>query len=293
MFLQATHRTRYEYRYPSVDSHNEVRLMPITGPTQRCISFSLDVHPGAPVFSYEDVGGVVHHFGIREPHLSLEIVANAIVETFDVNPFSALNLVAPDGDFYSLSTTKDAWAEFLSPSPYVRLVPEAAQIARRVHRSGNGAVARFLIDLNRHLFELLDYDPGATDVHSTVEEVLIGRAGVCQDFAHLMVACCRSEGVPARYVSGYLYGGEGLRGELGTHAWVEALLPDGRWLALDPTNDLLANDHYIRVHVGRDYSDVPPTRGIYVGSPATKMEFGVTVVEARDLRGTENLAANC
>jgi transglutaminase-like putative cysteine protease len=148
-----------------------------------------------------------------------------------------------------------------------------------VRRGAGEAVVDFLLKLSRHLFESFSYDPDVTHVHSTVDEVLELGAGVCQDFAHVMIGCCRTQGIPARYVSGYLYSQQGsdMRGNEAMHAWVECALPDGRWLALDPTNNLLANDLYVRVHVGRDYSEVAPTRGVYMGTPAQSLEVTLSV----------------
>jgi transglutaminase-like putative cysteine protease len=282
MLLRARHHTRFKYPIPSIDSHNEVRLKPLNEPTQRCLRFSLDVSPATAIFSYETNGGTVHYFNIREPHTSLEIVATALVETFPINPYEGLNLLEPDWDFYAQEDTRQSYAEFLAESPYVTLHRESARIAEDV-RMPDTSVVKFLLDLNEHLYRLLEYDPDATHVHSRLDEVILKRAGVCQDYAHLMISCCRTQGIPARYVSGYLYGGEGIRGEQGTHAWVDCLLPDGRWLALDPTNKLLANSHHIRVHVGRDYSEVTPTRGVYVGAASTSLDFGVSVQQVAEV----------
>ena len=270
MLLRATHRTVYDYLSPVGESHNEVRLEPLSDHTQTCRSFRLITSPVAKVFTYDDFGGRVHHFTLRNPHPTLEITAEAVVETKISNPFLGLNLLEPDSDFYHSDAIRQSMIEYLTPSPYVSRHPGAKEIGDRVWKPGQ-STASFLLALNHHLHETLLYDPLATTVHSTLDDVIAGQAGVCQDFSHLMIACCRARGIPARYVSGYLFAhrGDGLRGEQATHAWLECLLPDGRWLALDPTNDLLANDRYIRVHIGRDYSDVSPTRGIYVG-PRTK-----------------------
>ena len=158
------------------------------------------------------------------------------------------------------------------------------ELVAGIYQPGISA-ASFLLRLNEHLHGYLSYDPDATHVYSTLEDVVAACGGVCQDFAHFALACARSAGIPARYVSGYLYGGPGsyLRGESATHAWFECLLPGGRWLALDPTNNLVAGDHYIRVHVGRDYTDVSPTRGAYVGCPASKLDVSVKVVELNEV----------
>jgi transglutaminase-like putative cysteine protease len=120
------------------------------------------------------------------------------------------------------------------------------------------------------------YEKGATTVHSDVAEVLALRAGVCQDFAHVMIACCRLLGTPARYVSGYVYEGEDATHE--SHAWVEAWFPGVGWRGFDPTHPVRAGDRHVKVAVGRDYMDCAPTRGVYVGGGATStMEACVTV----------------
>ena len=145
-----------------------------------------------------------------------------------------------------------------------------------------------------------EYTPGATTVDTPLPDMVAARAGVCQDFTHLMLAVCRRQGIPSRYVSGYLFTGEqaasdqtqrlsqeaagsrersGLAGGDATHAWVECLLPNGRWYGFDPTNNLLANDSYITVHHGRDYDDVTPLRGVYKGATETTLEVSVRVIE--------------
>jgi transglutaminase-like putative cysteine protease len=251
--------------------------MPLTDGNQRCLDFRIRTMPGAAVAAYEEPGGTVHHFGIRQPHERLEILVAATVETLVSNPFVGLDTEANRWSFYGPRTAA-AFTEFLVPSPYVWAHPEARAIAEKVRAGGDGSIVGFLRDLNREIHDHMDYDPDVTHVHTTIEEIVRLAAGVCQDFTHLMLACVRSQGIPARYVSGYLYGGEGgVRGDQATHAWLECLLPDGRWLGLDPTNDLLANDRYIRVHTGRDYSEVAPTRGIYMGLPASSLEVTVKV----------------
>ncbi len=277
----------YEYPIPSIESHNEVRLMPLSDASQRCISFDLSVRPAVRVFSYPDVGGIVHHFSIREPHSYLEMVATATVETLLSDPFSGLDLIGYDWDFYQSESVRQSNVEFLVESRYTPFLAEVFEIAKRV-RTPDMSAARFLIELNDYLNKFLSYDPDATHVYSTLDDVVQARAGVCQDFAHLAIACARSQGIPTKYVSGYLYGGPGsyVRGELATHAWFECLMPDGRWLALDPTNNLLAGDHYIRVHIGRDYSDVAPTSGVYVGGPASKLDVSVRVLELNEIAAT-------
>ena len=279
MILRATHRTLYSYSMPSIESQNEVRLMPLTDEVQRCLEFKLQVNPNSKVFCYDEPGGTVHYFGVRSAHPILEIVAEAVVETYLENPFEDLNLNLPDWHLYDESSLRQANAEYLAESPYIPINDEVREIAEAVRKESNSAVSDFLRKLGSWIHESLTYDPDATHVHTKIHEVLVIRAGVCQDFAHLMIACCRSQGIPARYVSGYLYVGgiDGMRGEQATHAWLECLLPNGKWLAVDPTNDLLVNDRYVAVHIGRDYTDVTPTRGVYIGTPAKSLDVSVQV----------------
>ena len=276
MLLRALHRTTYRYPYASRESHNEVRLMPLESDEQRCLSFVLETDPPAKIFSYREQGGTVHHFVVRTPHTALTISADTTVETFLKNPFEGLNLI--ESDWNALDGLSDRYPEFLASTPRVPILDAAREFAQTVPE--NGSIAQYAIDLGERIHDLLSYDNDATHVHTPLSYVLEHRAGVCQDFAHLMLACLRAKCIPARYVSGYLYaGGEGLRGDQATHAWVECVLPDGRWLGLDPTNRCLADDHHVRIHTGRDYDEVPPTRGIYTGPAAERLEVAVSVVQ--------------
>jgi transglutaminase-like putative cysteine protease len=124
------------------------------------------------------------------------------------------------------------------------------------------------------VFAHLKYERGVTNVNTTAPEVLKLGCGVCQDFSHLMLAACRCQMLLARYVSGYLYN-NGF--STATHAWVDVYIPDRGWVSLDPTHDCEQNERYVRVAVGRDYADVPPTRGVFVGNAKEEMEVAVTV----------------
>lgn len=282
MLLRLVHRTHYHYPGFAQQSQNEVRLMPLTDDTQVCKEFRITVSPWTKVHCYREPGGMVHHFGVRNPHAELDILAEATVETHIDNPFATVDMNDRDWSFYGSATTAAMYAEFLAPSPYVSEHPACRKIADDVRAASDGTIFGFLMELNRYINASLDYDPDVTHVHTKLDDVVDLQAGVCQDFAHLMIGCCRSIGIPARYVSGYLYvaNAEGMRGEQATHAWLECILPGGRWLGLDPTNDLLANDRYIRVHTGRDYSEVAPTRGVYVGPVASSLDVSVSVEAA-------------
>jgi transglutaminase-like putative cysteine protease len=139
-------------------------------------------------------------------------------------------------------------------------------------------------ELSRTIYQSFAYEAGVTRADSPIDDVLKARGGVCQDFAHVMIAVCRSWGVPARYVSGYLFtdrkGGDRSDPDA-THAWVEVFLPSLRWVGFDPTNNIMACERHVACAIGRDYSDVPPSRGVYKGEAESELAVGVTVRRAR------------
>lgn len=280
MLVRTYHQTRYRYPSPATDSFNELRLCPDSDATQTVVSFRLVTDPLLPIFSFRTQGGIVHHFNLRRPHTSLTITAESIVETHRTDPFAGLNLLDDDWDFYRREETRQQYAEFLVPTYLAPMHPEACRIANTAAQRSGAGTASFLITLTRLLNGILTYSPGATHVHTTLDEFLQDKQGVCQDFAHLMLAVCRCKGIPARYVSGYVCSPEepnAMRAEGATHAWVECLMPSGEWRGFDPTNELLANEHYVRLHVGRDYADAAPIKGVYRGPADHEMEVEIRV----------------
>lgn len=295
MRLRIYHTTRYIYPTPASESHNEVRLMPLSDDDQSCLDFRLTLTPAAHVFGYDLPSGRVHYFDTRKSHTELSIHAESLVITHRQNPFRSLPPGDEDGEFYRRESVRQDYAEYLTATDRVQLHPETDRIAAVARKQASGAgTVPFLMALTRQLYRVLAYTPGSTSVNSSILHVMEQREGVCQDFAHLMLAVCRRQGIPSRYVSGYLYTGEdrpetsddpdaphGLVSGNAMHAWVECLLPDNRWHGFDPTNNLLTNDYYVKVHYGRDYGDVPPVRGVYRGPFAHTLEVSVRVVSDR------------
>jgi transglutaminase-like putative cysteine protease len=264
-------RYQAEYRYSGRvhDQHNVLRVKPAATPTQRVRAFRLSVDPQARTRGYVDYFGTeVVEFNLPAEHDRLTITADADVTT-EPPP-------APPGSSWEALRERDyvdAGGEFLLPSP--------DQPANGALRPLHDAVAADSPEATlQRVFEVIpdrfEYRPGVTFVGSTVEDLLAGGAGVCQDFVHLALILLRERGIAARYVSGYLFaapenGGEDSV-EVDTHAWVEALLPgDGepRWVAIDPTNRKLAGEEHVKIGHGRHYSDVAPIRGVYKGSAVT------------------------
>lgn len=267
-----SHRTTYEY---SDDVRNSlglahVALRPV--PWQHIAEHDVTIDPAPSDISHERdaFGNVVTYFHVTEPHTRLVVDARSDV-TVDVPRYDddALGLAWEHARPLLHPDTPGAWAaaEFAVASPKVEHVPEAHAYAAASLTPGR-PIGEAATDLMHRIKADFDYDKTATTVTSSVSEVLRTRAGVCQDFAHLALACLRSHGVAARYVSGYLAtqpppGRERVVGADASHAWLAVWLPGSdEWLAIDPTNDQWAGDRYVTVAWGRDYGDVSPVKGI-------------------------------
>jgi transglutaminase-like putative cysteine protease len=172
----------------------------------------------------------------------------------------------------------------LLPSHFARSTPALEELAREVGCERRGSPLALLTELNEAIYKLFAYVPQSTKVDSPIEDALQSRQGVCQDFAHIMIALVRRLKVPCRYVSGYMFHRDAAEKdrslEGASHAWVEALVPRLGWVAFDPTNNLVGADRHIRVAIGRDYADVPPTRGVYKGEAQSELSVAVTVSPA-------------
>lgn len=292
MLFRILHTTRYVYDAPlRGECFMEARLRPLSiSDRQRCRAFSLQTDPAAPVFSYDqpDQRGAVHHFVLRDnPHDTLTIHAESEVETSPFNPFADVLLDAADWGALAEPGFAARFAEWLAPTALVPLDPVWPG------PPSEPGVFGFAQTLAREIWTQFDYVPGATEISTPLAEFAATRRGVCQDYAHLMLAALRARGIPARYVSGYVAGGSETAGAGATHAWTECFLPHaGIWKGFDPTNNLIAGERHIKVGVGRDYADVPPTRGLVRAArgqplPATKrLDVQVQVqAQKRDSNG--------
>ncbi|MEO8026163.1 MAG: transglutaminase family protein [Bryobacteraceae bacterium] len=282
-FYSIRHVTRFRYSSPVSESIFEIRKEPRTEGRQRCIDFKLFVSPSTRVMSYRDyLGNVVHHFDVPGLHRELQVVGESTVElqsasdapeALPVEEWQALDRMVAEGDY---------WDE-LQPSYFTGPSSDLSELAVSLEVNRRDDPLSLLREINQRVFASFEYMPNSTRVDSPIEEAIRNRAGVCQDFTHVMIALLRPLGIPCRYVSGYLYHKIGSRDRStdgATHAWVEALLPSLGWIGFDPTNNLLTGDRHIRTAVGRDYADVPPTRGVFKGSSTSGLEVSVTVTPA-------------
>ena len=286
MLLEVRHTTRYQYDQPVRESVMEVWMQPQKRAGQRLISFDLELDPAAQLFSYADTfGNAVYHFDIPQPHDRLTITARSAIETEALADLPA-HLDRGEWDRLKSDFVRGEHFDFLHAHGFTGPTPALAAFIAQ-HNLEELRVRdplSALRDLNGILYEAFAYEAGVTRADSPIDHVLEAGKGVCQDFAHVMLAICRGWGIPARYVSGYLFTDRkaGDRSDPdATHAWVEAFLPSLRWVGFDPTNNILAAERHVACAVGRDYSDVPPSRGVYKGEAESELAVGVTVRRAR------------
>ncbi|MEZ5292013.1 MAG: transglutaminase family protein [Vicinamibacterales bacterium] len=283
------HLTRFTYAAPVSESVMELRMRPATDHAQRCLQFDVDLQPRARVFAYRDfLGNWVHHFDLPRRHSRMAVTARAQVQ-IDAPPPLPEALPPSAWDEVDAWTARDEHWDFRRPSRFVEwtdaLVAFADALGARATRAQDPlTVVRGVMDAIHREFE---YAPKSTRVDSPIDEALAARRGVCQDFTHIMLAVLRRLDLPCRYVSGYIapraLGEDDGPVTIATHAWVEVHLPGLGWMGVDPTNALPAGLRHVRVAVGRDYADVPPTRGVYKGGGASHLEVSVDVTPGETL----------
>ncbi|MGF1484004.1 MAG: transglutaminase domain-containing protein [Opitutales bacterium] len=281
MKLRIHHRTAYTYQANVADSFNEVRLQPFNADGQQLQSFQLQVTPWATLNSYLDFYlNVVHFFEVGNPHNALVIEAFSEVETFADTRGEPYGLF-PRTDL-SQAAMGENFHDFLTESDLITLGPELRWCVEQAIPQPTVDVWEAVTLIMHWIFHNFQYNPVATHVNSRPEEVINLRAGVCQDFAHLMIGMCRVTHVPARYVSGYFFDDtrDPADNTQASHAWVEAYLPNYGWLALDPTHNRTCSVHYVKIGVGRDYRDIRPVSGTYRGTDQRWMEVDVRVEPA-------------
>lgn len=290
MIYSVTHVTRYHYRAVVPYTRCVLRLTPVDRPGQTVLDadLSIDPKPVERADATDYFGNRVTRATIRAPHDGLELKAAATVRVDplprpppEATPaFEAVARLAATGR----SIGPDAAVHAVFPSRLVPIFDEATAYAARSFPAGR-AILDGAMDLNRRLQAEFAYDPAATDVTTPAQTVLATRRGVCQDFAHVMIAGLRGLGLPARYVSGYLRtvppaGRARLAGADATHAWVDVWCgPDAGWIGLDPTNAIPAGDSHLVLAVGRDYADVAPVDGVVVSSGQQGLSVAVDVIE--------------
>jgi transglutaminase-like putative cysteine protease len=285
MYYSIRHLTKFLYSNAVSESMMETRMHPRSDQNQRCLTFHLSVSPRCRVFSYRDhLANQVHHFDIPGEHGQLVIVAESLVEaepaieipaSLGPEAWQEIDRMIQQGDYWEMLLP----SEFCAPTPSLDALAEELDVRRR------DDPLTVLHQINEQIYNHFEYVPKSTKVDSPIDLALLTHAGVCQDFAHIMITLVRSKlRIPCRYVSGYLFHGQSDHDRSvnsATHAWVEALLPELGWVGFDPTNWLVAGDRHIRTAIGRDYADVPPTHGIFRGRANSELTVAVRVTPSQ------------
>jgi transglutaminase-like putative cysteine protease len=297
MLLHVVHETSYRYR-PAVDTaHHVVHLKPANTNAQQLLGYQLQIEPPPALLREQlDVyGNTRASFSFQSAHDQLTVVADSMINTtpdpLARNLSAAPQLMTPweqvrERFRYRAGALYDAASEFLFASPYVPRDDAFTEFGQESFTSG-----RPLLDaagaLMTQIHTRMTYESESTEVNTLALDALKQGKGVCQDFAHIMVACCRAMGLPARYVSGYMLtspppGQPRLIGSDASHAWASVYFPGedaqgGRWLDFDPTNDRAPGEDYVTLATGRDFLDVSPMRGVIRGGSRHKLRVAVTV----------------
>ncbi len=281
------HKTTYSYQYPVAASHHSARMMPLANESQRREGFRLALSPNSADLELRQdyFGNALHLFSIQETHSTLEVVADSEVDIIATPP-SLDAITIPCSELReTLSKLENAHLidakQFLYPTETTPSITEAREFGMRFLGNGQpfGQAIANMLDAFSEEFE---FDPKATEVSTPIGEVIGSKRGVCQDFAHVMIASLRACGLSARYASGYILthrpqGQEQLAGADASHAWVSVFAPDIGWIDVDPTNRLVCGDEHARVAYGRDYNDVSMLKGAVTGGGQHTIDVKVSM----------------
>lgn len=264
----------------------EVRMQPRTDRQQRCLNFRLEVRPHAQVLTASDcMQNALHYFDIPGRHSELTLRAQTLVMVQEPDPLPEFLQDSAWKELEVDAATGQHW-DWLTPSTFARPTTLLADFGEEIGFRKDEDPLSAIIKLNAGIHNAIEYTPNSTAVDSPIDIALENRRGVCQDFSHIMIALLRRSGIPARYISGYIFqdseSKEAYDMSSATHAWVEAFLPGVGWTGLDPTNNIIVQDRHIRIAMGRDYADVPPTRGVYKGGARSELKVGVHISETED-----------
>ena len=324
MKFRIVHTTQYEYSAPAIECYSELRVRPRTTLRQTITDHVTEVVPRVPLEVFSDYwGNWVESLSVPFRHQRLIVTSRCTVHTRPyLDAISGLDLSISEAVHLSLPRRRELY-DFLMPSPQIEISPEVREMAKK-HLPPHAPFTPSILALNEYIYKNFKYQPGATTISTPVREVIAKRQGVCQDFAHLLIAIFRAAGIPARYVSGYIetdsqaaaslkgseigsngsdnghgHGGNNghnllngngthladpkapgdnpLIGATASHAWVEFCAPNGMWVGIDPTNHMLESERHVQIGIGRDYSDVPPLRGVFKGAKKQVLSVKVNV----------------
>ncbi|SDK98111.1 Transglutaminase-like enzyme, putative cysteine protease [Catalinimonas alkaloidigena] len=293
MKYELTHKTIYRYHAKTSTCQSRAWLIPKVLETQQPEEIEIEITPTPRELIYADdfFGNKTFYFALNTPHHEMTVTVRSLIDKQPADTEAQLF-----DDAYSWEEARERIYQhesygldlcpFILPSPFVRWNADMAAYAAQVFRKD-----RSLFDATRALvariFKDFKFVSGATTLHTPVETVFKERKGVCQDFSHLAIACLRSLGLPARYVSGYLEtlpppGKKKLQGADASHAWISVYMPDRGWVDFDPTNNLIPNERHLVLAWGRDYGDVTPIKGIFQSSGKQTLKVEVDVIPLKE-----------
>jgi transglutaminase-like putative cysteine protease len=287
MIFDVSHQTTYKYSQPVSISHHMFHLSPRTTSRQICHRSALTVDP-APALNESGTdffGNPITFVALQTQHKELLIHSRSVVEVSAPSTPAPASTLAWDQVYETVERDRSPLGlqvlQFAFDSPFTAADGEVARFARESFPAGR-PILEAALDLTSRIYNEFKYEGGATTVTTTVDEVLRMKRGVCQDFAHLQIACFRAMKLPARYVSGYLLtkapeGREKLIGADASHAWLSVWCPGYGWVDLDPTNNLIPTDEHVLLAWGRDYGDVSPVNGVIFGGGEHVIDVSVDV----------------
>ena len=270
------HITKYEYDRPVKESMNNVMIYPFQSADQETLQHELVITDDPEVFTYTDYwGNKIGTFNLLSPHRELVIESKLLIRTISPD-----NLPIPN-DIFARDLEKVAYNDLhlleLERVSKMKSFELMQQFAASINKPGKN-IRTIVEDTCSFIFKEFTYIKGITTIESTVDEILVKKAGVCQDFAHVMLELLRMMNIPSRYVSGYICPNKnGMRGEGATHAWVEAFIPEYGWAGIDPTNNVWATNHHVKLAVGRDFTDCTPVKGTFKGPARQSLSVYVSV----------------
>lgn len=282
MIFNIVHTTAYEYSAPAIESFTELRVRPRQSNRQIVHDHVTEVTPRAVIDEFTDYyENTVECLSVPFRHKTLSVTSRSTVETLPhKDALSGLDLSVSEAVRLNWPRRRELF-DFLMPSVHAPITPELEALSKQQMPS-SASFADSIMGMCSYIFKNFTYMPGVTEVRTPLMEVLQKRQGVCQDFAHLMIALIRCAGLPARYVSGYIEtepvsDTNIMVGATASHAWVEVYLPSGLWVGIDPTNNILEGERHVQIGIGRDYHDVAPLRGVFKGAKRQQLSVMVTV----------------
>lgn len=281
MLLELIHETIFDYAEPVSEAYMEFRLTPVSDSQQRVLQHRRRVTPHRTVSDYSDAyGNTVSYFNLLEPHTHVEVRFESAVETCQV-PFRGEVLGA---EARNSPAERVMLHDFLRPTPLTAWCEDFQGFIPRFEVLRGRPVGEVADTICRDLHASFRYEGEVTNVQSPISDILRHGGGVCQDFAHLMLATCRYLGIAARYASGYVLPDDGTEATA-SHAWVELYDPERGWFGVDPTHNQRTGERYVYLGIGRDFRDVPPNRGIFRGQAEEHLQVRVHLqpISADDL----------